>query len=129
MGYTAAPWRVTATAISRANASVDMPLLEEDFPQLIHRAARVEEMHGKCVKNFRIHLAKHKQDDILQARGRKRKPNGPDSKHKHRRHRQGKREPKQSHHGHHPRKGRGHRTRTQLTRLSVGWLLLKHRLS
>ena len=32
MGPTAAPWRVTATAISRANASVDMPLLEEDVP-------------------------------------------------------------------------------------------------
>ena len=71
MGYTAAPWRVTATAISRANASVDMPLLEEDVSQLIHRAARVEEMHGKCVKNFRIQLAKCKHDDILQAQRQK----------------------------------------------------------
>ena len=61
----------TATAISRANASVDMPLLEEDVPQLIHRAACVEEMHGKCVNNFRIQLAKRKQDDILQAQRQK----------------------------------------------------------
>ena len=36
MGPTAAPWRVGATAISRANASVDTPLLEEDVPQIIH---------------------------------------------------------------------------------------------
>ena len=71
MGPTAAPWRVTATAISRANASVDMPLLEEDVPHLIHRAARVEEMHGKCVKIFRMQLAKRKQDDILQAQRQK----------------------------------------------------------
>ena len=28
-------------------------------------------MHGKCVKNFRIQLAKHKQDDILQAQRQK----------------------------------------------------------
>ena len=71
MGPTAAPWRVTATAISRANASVDMPVLEDDVPHLIHRAARVEEMHGKFVKNFRIQLAKRKQDDILQAQRQK----------------------------------------------------------
>ena len=51
---------------------VDMPLLEEDVPHLIHRAARVEEMHGKCVKNFRIQLAKRKQDDILQKEEAKR---------------------------------------------------------
>ena len=67
MRPTTAPWRVTARSISRANASVDMPLLEEDVLQLILRAARVEEMHGKCVENFRIQLAKRKQDDILQA--------------------------------------------------------------
>ena len=48
-----------------------MPLLEEDVPQVIHRAARVEEMHGKCVKNFRIQLTKRKQDDILQAQRQK----------------------------------------------------------
>ena len=71
MGPTAAPWRVTATAISRANASLDLPLLEEDVPQLIHRAARVEEMHGKCVKKFGIWLAQRKQDDILQAQRQK----------------------------------------------------------
>ena len=48
-----------------------MPLLEEDVPHLIHRAARAEEMHGKCVKNIRIQLAKRKQDDILQAQRQK----------------------------------------------------------
>ena len=68
---TAAPWRVNATAISRANASVDMPLLDKNVSQVIHRAARVEEMHGKCVKNFRIQLAKRKQNDILQAKRQK----------------------------------------------------------
>ena len=71
MGPIAAPWRVTATAMSRANASVKMPLLEEDVPQIIHRPARVEEMRGKCVKNYRIQLAKRKQDDILQAQRQK----------------------------------------------------------
>ena len=64
MGPTAAAWRVTATAINRANASVDMPLLEEDVPQLIQRAARVEEIDGKFVKNFRIQPAKRKHYDI-----------------------------------------------------------------
>ena len=71
MGPTAALWRVTPTAFSRVNASVDMSLLEEDVPQLIHRAARVEEMHGRCVRKFCIQLAKSKQDDIVQAQRQK----------------------------------------------------------
>ena len=65
MGPIAAPWVVSTTAISCANASVDMTLLEEDVLQVIYRAARVEEMHGKYVKNLRSQLAKRKQDDIL----------------------------------------------------------------
>ena len=66
-GSERALWRVTTTAISRPNASVDMLLFEEDVPHVIHWAARVEEIHWKCVKNFRIRLVKRKQDDILQA--------------------------------------------------------------
>ena len=71
MGLLAAPWRVSATAISRADAIVGMPILEEDVSQVVHRAARVEEMHRKCVKNFRIQPAKRKQDDILLTTGSK----------------------------------------------------------
>ena len=88
MGRPAAPWRVSATAINRANASID--LLEEDVPQVIHWAARVEEMHGKCVKNFLIQLAKRRMTSC-RLRGRKKKPHGPNIKHSHKLHTQRKR--------------------------------------
>ena len=67
MGSTAAPWRVIATAISPAYASADMPFLEEDVTEVIHRAVRAKEMHGKCVKSFQLQPAKRKQIDMLQA--------------------------------------------------------------
>ena len=75
MGPRAAPWRVTITTISRANASLHLPLLEYDVPTIIQRAKDVEQVHGRCVKDFHIHLAKRMHDDLLYAKRHKEETN------------------------------------------------------
>ena len=54
-----APWRAVATAISRQNAAVDLPLHNNDLKFVIDRARAVEKHHGGAVNNFRCILWKH----------------------------------------------------------------------
>ena len=56
MSATPAPWKVRATALSRANDSVDTTMLDEDVPRVMRLAREVSEGVG-TVREFRCQLA------------------------------------------------------------------------
>ena len=56
MGVTAAPWQVRATALFRANHSVDTTMLDEDVPRVPRLTREVAEGVG-TVREFRCQLA------------------------------------------------------------------------
>ena len=66
MGPAAAPWQCTATAIARQNASVTVPLLEADAPDIIQQAVATIAQHRSLQthrRNLNARLVAEKEQE------------------------------------------------------------------
>ena len=66
MGVRASPWQAIATAISRQNNSILLPLLENDVPQVMALAKETQDRHPNQL-SIRQELNRRKQDDLDRA--------------------------------------------------------------